>query len=243
MATNQAAVPLQPALQPICDGLWTTDIMKSFPLGVRMPLRGTVVRLANGDLWVHSPTPLTPELGAAVDAQGPVRHLVGPSRLHHMSLGEWSARYPAAQLWATPELAKKRSDLSFAGTVPSAAPALPAPWAAEIEPLALDGAPGIGEAVFFHRASRTMICTDLLFNIRRPATAVTGFLLTLMGTKGRFAMSRVWRRYRKDRAALKASVERLLAWDFTRVIPAHGDVFEAADARDATRAALAWMLR
>ena len=236
MTTNAPGAPLQ----PIADNLWSTDIDKSFPLGVRMPLRGTIVRLANGDLWVHSPTPLTPELGAAVDALGPVRHLVGPSRLHHVSLSSWSARYPAAQLWATPELAKKRSDLSFAGHVPGTPPA---PWAAEIEPLSIDGAPGIGEAVFFHRASRTMICTDLLFNIRRPATRMTAFLLTLMGTRGRFAMSRVWRRYGKDRGALKASVERLLAWDFTRVVPAHGDVFEAADARDATRAALAWMLR
>jgi len=28
-------------LQAIADGLWTTDIMKSFPLGVRMPLRAS----------------------------------------------------------------------------------------------------------------------------------------------------------------------------------------------------------
>jgi hypothetical protein len=231
-------------LRQVADGLWTMDILKRFPLGVRLPLRGTVVRLADGGLWLHSPTPLSPELAVAVDALGPVRHLVGPSRIHHLSLGAWAARYPAAQLWAAPGLAEKRRDLTFAGTIEAGA--APPPWAAEIQPLPLAGAPGLGEVAFFHHGSQTLICTDLLFNIRRPANWGTAMLLTVMGTKGRFAMSRVWRRYAKDRPALKKSVERLLACDFTRVVPAHGEVFDGggtANVPAATREALAWMLR
>jgi hypothetical protein len=231
-------------LQPVAEGLWTMDLLKRFPLGVQLPVRGTVVRLAGGGLWIHSPTPLSPELGAAVDALGPVLHLVGPSRLHHLSLGPWAARHPAAQLWAAPGLEKKRADLSFAGTLAAGAP--PPPWAGEIQPLPLDGAPGLGEVAFVHHTSRTLICTDLVFNVRRPATRATALVLAMMGTRGRFAMSRVWRRYTKDRAALKASVERLLACEFTRVLPAHGEVFDGgagADVREATRAALEWMLR
>jgi hypothetical protein len=231
-------------LQSVADGLWTMDLLKSFPLGVRLPVRGTVVRLAGGGLWVHSPTALSPGLGVAVDALGPVQHLVGPNRFHHLSLGPWAARYPAARLWAAPGLATKRADLAFAGTI--AAGAAPPPWAAEIQPVPIDGAPGLGEVTFVHHASRTLICTDLLFNVRQPATRATALLLTLMGTKGRLAMSRVWRRYTKDRAALKSSVERLLACEFTRVVPGHGEVFVgdgAVSTRDATRAALAWMVR
>jgi len=231
-------------LRPIADGLWTMDTLRSFPLGVRLPVRGTVVRLAGGGLWLHSPTPLSAALGGAVDALGPVHHLVGPNRLHHLSLGPWAARYPAARLWAPPGLVKKRVDLAFAGTIAAGAP--PAPWAAEIQPVPLAGAPGIGEVAFVHHASQTLICADLLFNIRQPATRATALLLTLMGTKGRLAMSRVWRRYTKDRAALKESVEHLLTCEFTRVVPAHGEVFVgdgAVSTREATRAALAWMVR
>ena len=237
---NDTAGPLH----SVADGVWTMDILKRFPLGVRLPVRGTVVRLAGGGLWVHSPTALSPALGAAVDALGPVQHLVGPNRFHHLSLRPWAVRYPAAQLWAAPGLASKRADLAFAGSIDVGAP--PPPWAGEIQPLPLDGAPRLGEVAFVHRASGTLICTDLLFNIRQPATRATGLLLTLMGTRGRFAMSRLWRRYTKDRAALKASVERLLACEFTRVVPAHGEVFAgdgAVSARDATRTALAWMVR
>lgn len=238
--------PLVSSLRRIADGLWTLDVMRRFPGGVLLPARGTVIRLADGALWVHSPTPLSAELAAAIDAEGPVRHLVGPNRLHHLSLGHWAARYPHAELWAARGLPEKRSDLKFTGTLgsPSTAgsrsPA--APWAADIEPLLLAGAPLLNEVVFFHRASRTLICTDLLFNVARPATWRTGLALTLMGTKARFATSRAWWLYTKDRAALKISLERVLRWNFARVIPAHGDVVEqssgAPDVREVTRTAL-----
>ena len=110
---------LLPSFRLVADGLWTLDVMRRFPGGVLLPARGTVARLADGSLWVHSPTPITAELAAAIDDAGPVRHLVGPNRLHHLSLGPWAARYPAAQLWAAPGLAEKRSDLMFTGTLGS----------------------------------------------------------------------------------------------------------------------------
>ena len=231
-----------PIPRAVAENLWVIDDLMSLPLGVRMPIRATVVRLADGALWVHSPTPLTPELAADVEALGPVRDLIAPSRLHHRGLAPWAARFPQARLWAAPGLAAKRPDIPFAGVLGSGAPP---PWAGEVAALPIAGAPTFGEVAFFHRASRSLLCADLVFNIRRPATWMTAFTLTMMGTRGRFAMSRAWRRFARDRAALKQSIEQLLAWDFVRVIPAHGEVFDGdgGDARAATRTALAWMLR
>jgi hypothetical protein len=45
----------------------------------------------------------------------------------------------------------------------------------------------------------------------------------------------------KDRAAAAASCERILAWDFVRVVPAHGAVREDSAAA-LLRAGLHWML-
>jgi Domain of unknown function (DUF4336) len=56
-------------LDPAAD-VWLAAAPLSF-LGLRIGTRMTVVRLASGDLWVHSPIALTPELRAAVDALGP----------------------------------------------------------------------------------------------------------------------------------------------------------------------------
>jgi hypothetical protein len=78
--------------------------------------------------------------------------------------------------------------------------------------------------------------------VRTPATWATSLVLTLMGTRGKLAMSRAWRAFARDRVALGNSLLPVLELDFVRVLPGHGDVFEAADARDACRAALAWAL-
>ncbi|MBW2373008.1 MAG: DUF4336 domain-containing protein [Deltaproteobacteria bacterium] len=52
------------------------------------PTRMAVARLRNGDLWIWSPISLTPELAEAVDALGPVRHLVEPDLTFHAELGD-----------------------------------------------------------------------------------------------------------------------------------------------------------
>ena len=60
--------------------------------------------------------------------------------------------------------------------------------------------------------------------------------------KGKLAQSRLWRSLTKDRAAAGRSVEKMLEWEFERVVLAHGDFVEGNDARERTRRALWWML-
>ena len=67
---------------------------------------------------------------ASIDALGPVRYLVSPNALHHLFLAEWKAAYPAARLYASPRLRRKRKDLAFEATLAEA----PEPeWAADID--------------------------------------------------------------------------------------------------------------
>jgi len=53
-------------LQPLDEGLWVAPAPLSL-YGIRLGTRMTVVRLADGGLWVHSGIPLTPALRAQVD--------------------------------------------------------------------------------------------------------------------------------------------------------------------------------
>ena len=46
----------------------------------------------------------------------------------------------------------------------------------------------------------------------------------------------------RDRAAARQSLEQILAWDFDRVIVAHGDIRESGG-REALKAGYAWLLR
>jgi hypothetical protein len=225
----------------VAPDLHTTQASLRFPGGVCLPVRMTVVRLPDGGIAVHSPVrPLT-GLFDAVAALGPVRHILAPNLQHHLFVAPWLQRFPQAQVHGVPGLRQKRADLPWAGTLDGAAG-----WPG-LQVLPIDGAARMGEVVFLHRPSRSLIVSDLLFNVVQPVNAATRVLITLTGVRGQLAMSRVWRllsRGRVARTALAASLQRLLAWDFVRVLPGHGEVFTAgAETVAQTRAALAWGLR
>jgi hypothetical protein len=219
-------------LVAVASGLWSVTHTMRFPGGVRIPTRMSVARLGGDGLWVHSAVPIDDALAAEIAVLGKVLYVVAPNCFHHLHIGSLLARFPEAKLFGAPGLAQKRADLPFAGALGEGSSV---PWVATIDQIVLEGAPKLNEVVFFHRASRSLLVTDLFFNMMEPETWATGMVLRMMGTYKRFGPSRAWRFYCKDRKALKASVEKVLAWDFVRVLPAHGAVFEADDAREQSR--------
>jgi hypothetical protein len=207
--------------------------------GLEMGARTTLVRLGDGGLFVHSPGPLEDATRAAVEKLGQVRALVAPNQLHHMFLGDWAAAFPGARLFAAPGVAAKRPELAFEATLGDAPPPI---WAAELDQHLVGGVPRMQEVAFLHRASRTLLLTDLCFNLRRSQSRFTRVFMRLNGAWGRFGPSRMMRHVvTRDRAALRASLERILAWDFDRVIVTHGDVLERGG-REALRSGFAWLL-
>jgi hypothetical protein len=226
-------------LQPVGPDLWTATHTLKFPGGVRLPARMTVARLPDGTLWIHSPIPLDEPLSEELAALGRVAHVVAPSLLHHLFVSACLARYPEARLYAPPDLARKRPELTIAEELSDEAPP---PWRSVLEQLVLRGAPRVNEVTFFHRPSRTLVVTDLVFHIREPEGWGTGLVLRMMGTHRRLAQSRLWRLFARDRPALRQSLERLLAWPFQLVLPGHGDPWQGdpAGLRSDQRPEKAW---
>jgi hypothetical protein len=223
-------------LRKLDENLWVAEQPLRF-MGLAVGARMTVIRLADGGLWVHSPLRLTPELRQAVEALGPVRFLVAPNRFHHLFIGEWMAAYPQARAYAAPGLPEKRKDLSFHGVLYEQAPA---EWAGQLEALPWRGAPLLNETVFFHRPSRTLVVTDTMHNVGPDAPASTRFVFRVFGGYGRMSTSLVERLVTRDRAAARRAVDTTLQWDFQRVILAHGHIVER-DAAQAFREAYAWL--
>lgn len=127
------------------------------------PHRAVVIRLEDNSLFVISPIKLSADVQAAVDALGAVKYLVAPNHLHHLHLGEWGQTYPEAKLYATPRLPGKRPDLTFDKTLCTNEPE--PEWAGQIEQCLFGSGKGfIDEMVFFHRASGTVIFTDLIMD-------------------------------------------------------------------------------
>jgi hypothetical protein len=104
-------------------------------------------------------------------ALGEVSYLISPNKLHHLFLAEWLEAYPSAKSYAAPGLKEKRPDLRFDGDLREAAE--PA-WGNEIAQTLFRGSLAMEEALFFHKASHTLLLTDLIENFD-PSTLAESF--------------------------------------------------------------------
>lgn len=224
-------------LREWADGIWIAAAPLRFygvPFGTRM----TVVRLADGSLLLHSPIAPVPELRTELDRLGPVRHVLSPNKLHHLHLGAALAAYPDAKLHVPPGLAAKCPEFASGAPLTDQAPAA---WSGVMDQLVVRGSNTMQEVVFFHRKSRTLIVADLCENFGPHSPMPTRIVARVFRMYGRPRMPPDWQLTFTDHDACRASFERLLAWDFDRVILAHGALLQAG-ARDVFRRAYAWAL-
>jgi hypothetical protein len=224
-------------LDHLDEGLWAvTSPLKVLGL-IPMASRMTVVRLNDGGLFVHSPVRLEPKLKAALDALGPTRHVIAPNRMHHLFCGDYRSAYPEARLYGAPGLAEKRPELAPLTQLGDAAPET---WAGEIDQLAVAGIPMLNEVAFHHRASGTLILTDLAANGGPDDPAALRWWLRLNRAYGGLATPLEVRLMCRDRTAARRSLDRLLGWEFDRVVVGHGAVIEH-DGKRLARQAFAWL--
>jgi len=194
-----------------------TEVSIALP-GMRLPVRTTTAQLGT-DRIVLSPASVLSD--AQLQALGPVTDLVAPSLLHTAGMAKAAAAFPNARLWGPPGAAEKHPGLRSSGTLGET------PWPhAELVPLALDGMPRVREFVFLHVPTRTLIASDLVFNLVDASGLGARIVLGMAGTWRRFAVSRLFLHYVKDRAALRRSLAPILQADFDRVVPGHGAVVE-----------------
>ncbi len=238
-----AAIAYQPVdvLKPVAENVWIVD---SGPLSFGpflLPVRMTAIRLASGEMWLHSPTRFDEALKRSVEAIGPVRHLVAPNIAHWSYLKDWQERCPQATTWAAPKLRERAKDVRLDRDL---ADAPPEPWAGEIEQVVVPGAFGFREVAFFHKATRTLLLTDLIVNLEAdktpPLTRAFAQLTGTLSPNGRApAYLRLLLRMAGEPA--KAAARRLLACAPERVIFAHGRWFERDGTRELRRA-LSWLV-
>lgn len=229
--------------KPVAENVWIVDAHPIHRAGMPLPLRMTVIRLADGGLWLHSPTRFEPGLAAALDQLGPIRHLVAPSFGHWMFLRAWQDAYPAATTWAAPGVRRRRQVRAAGLRIDhELSDVAPPDWADELEQVVIQ-AGGFAEVDFFHKPSRTLVLTDLVVNIeaerlpdvwRPPAR-----LLGVLAPHGK-APAYLRALLHANRGQILEPVARLLALEPERVIFAHGRWFEDRGA-ERLRAAVAWV--
>jgi len=168
-------------LERLHDSLWIQDDDGSLA-GLRLRRRATVVQLAGGGLWVHSPTPLTPRFQSELVAIDEVAFLVAPSNGHCSWIGDWANAYPRAEIHVAAGVPAKQSRLRVDRIMSLT---VEPRWASDFDQSTMIGAPLFDESVFLHKASRSLIVSDLIQNHNRSDQRGVGKLIARFASERR----------------------------------------------------------
>ena len=198
-------------------------------MGIDLFSRMTLVRLEDGKLWVHSPCKPNAQLKSEIDRLGEVTYIIAPGTFHHLYISNFQSCYPDAETFLCPGLENKRSDLRFdwiLGNHPDPR------WGSEFDQIVIQGTRIISEVAFVHQNSGTLILVDLLENIGDDYTHEAGLLLKFWWK----AVFHMWNNPKAapeyqvgwgDKEVVRKGLEKILSWDFDRIILSHGNLIES----------------
>ncbi|MGI9353949.1 MAG: DUF4336 domain-containing protein [Rhizobiaceae bacterium] len=230
-------------LGKISEDIWISegDIVNFY--GFPYPTRSVIIRLGNGELWVWSPIALSEELRNEIEAIGEPRHLVSPNKIHHLYLQDWKAAYPSALLWGPQSTINKRADLEFQAALEDVPPL---DWQDEFSQAWFRGSKFMDEIVFFHRKSGTAILADMSENftddfLRKHWSGWKRWIARVWGiVEGKGYAPLELRISFVSRSALREARDKVLHWNPSRVIMAHGQ-WQKRDGRKYLEKAFEWI--
>lgn len=209
-------------MRELTDGLWCID--HDFQLmGAHVGLRTTILRLSTGQILLHSPGALSAADVADIRALGPIAGVFAPNAMHHMFL---RAAHEAlgGEIWVSAGLSERLPQYASCHAVSDT---VPEAWGTGISIERIRGVRMMHEIALFHAASRTLCLADFAFNVHNPATSWTKFVMWANAGLGKFGPTRVGKSMFQDKAAIRASLDVILSWDFDRITVCHGDVVES----------------
>jgi hypothetical protein len=216
-------------LSAIAPDLWTvTQPLRFF--GAEVGTRMTILRLPSGGLVLISPVNLDEAMLGAIAQLGPVAQIIAPNLFHHLFIDAAAAAFPEAKVWGVPGLTEKRPEIKVDGLLEQ-----PGDFEAVLDYLPFQGFAAIfptgtklaNEVVFCHRPSGSLIITDIAYNFGPADPLSTQLIARVLGSYGSLKPSFAEKWGTRDKAAVAASVQQVLGWEFDRVIMGHGAIVES----------------
>jgi len=211
-------------LEEFIDGqIWTAEYsvqLPFFPIKARM----SIIRLDDGKLILHSPGPIDDTTAKAIAKLGSVAYIVAPGLLHHLHLTDAQRRFPQAKTFICPGIDQRIPKLSFDWIL---GPCPPAIWSSAIDQELIRGNRFVTEVAMFHKESKTLLLVDSIENYTDQTLDVSWRLKVLFKfVLGAWNKARPAPEYRlgwKDVQVAQSSLQRILDWDFEKIILSHGD--------------------
>jgi len=193
--------------------------------GVHFPVSSSFIESENNKLMVISPGPFEQKMIQETIAKYSTVYCVAPNAFHYKHLKSFNVLFPKIDIYGPSALTKKQ------------------PWLSD-KILSLDllneklkdqvlffpilGNSLLDETVFYCRQSKSLIVTDLFFNMKNPMPLGRKWILSLVGARNKIAQSKLVKSSTKDKEAYVRSVKPLSELDCQRIIVGHGHIVEGA---------------
>lgn len=212
-------------------GLSFVDSVVKMPL-MELPVRTVVVQTATGSIMISPGSRLTPD---QLRANGSITDLVAPNLYHSAGIPKAHVAHPHARIWGvspTNKTSRRSPEIKWTHELSEKS------WLFhdELPVVAIDGMPSVKEFVFIHKPSRSLIVTDLCFNMIDSKGFGAWLILNIFGTYRKFGVSSLFLKGVKDRSAFMSSLAKVFAHDFDNIIVSHGKIVQGgakATLRDA----------
>jgi hypothetical protein len=185
---------------------------------MKLPNRCTIVKLSDSQLIVISPTHNFADYKSKIDSFGKVVAIVEPNMFHHLFSHKARKLYPHVPFYAVEGLKKKCPHIAWDQTLDPKT----WPWQSELEAIPIEGMPNVQEHVFLFKKEKTLIVTDLYFNLQEISGWGPWLILSLFGTWKKFGMSKLFLKYVTDKKKFWNSIETLTNLNFEHLVMAHG---------------------
>jgi len=221
-------------IREVKTGVWTFS--RPFQRAPLVPFggRSVAVKLNDGSVWLFASTKADEETLSKIRDIGPVKYIVAPDFEHYLNLADYHKAFPSAKVIGVDGLETKPalSEVTFAGLYGKDPEGTKYGFEDEVSACYFSGFQN-KDVAFCHKASKTLIEGDLLFNMPpkeqySKSTTSPYSWLPFVGNMAPFTKTHRFftSQLVTNPEAAKKDATTVTGWDFDTVIPCHGDVVE-----------------
>lgn len=191
------------------------ESIKQMPM-MQLPVRSVYVPLPNKGVLISPGSCLEMDQLRTLPN---VTDVVAPNLFHCTGIPQASRLFPDARRWGAPGVKKEKPKILWTDELELNH------WSyqKELPMVILQGMPKVNEVIFLHPESKSLIVTDLCFNMKNVRGIGAWIILHLFGTYQKLAVSKFFMRFVDDRVAFEQSLKEVMALDFDNVIMSHGE--------------------
>lgn len=206
------------------------DTQLKMPL-MTLPVRSVLLEVGDRKLLISPGSRLT---DSDYKKMGDVTDLIAPNLFHCAGIPAAKKFFPKVKVWGVKAVKEVKPQILWDEIIDEST----WPFKEQLPIVCIEGMPKVNEVVFFEKASRSLIVTDLCFNMKNQKGFASWLILNMFGTYNKLGVSRFYINFVKDKFLFKKSIEKVLSLDFDNIIVSHGDNYMSAGKEALTKALL-----